>query len=213
MFDRYTERARRVVYLAEALAQAGRHAQAGTGHLLLAIMYEHESSAARALARFGLTRDGVADAVCAILRDAPASPWATTTMPFSPRLHSVLQDAAAEAISDGNASVGTGHLLLSLVLDRDPPDGCGGYRGTAVEVLSLLGADTAAVRDTMITIMDGGEDHDAGVPVESGKRDTDDILTEILLRIGRLERDLGEHCGEAHVIQRKLGLVGDSDGG
>ena len=108
MYDRYTERARRIVYLSEALAQAGRHPQATDAHLLLAIMYEHASSAARVLMGLGLTRENVASAVCTALQDVPQAPW-TSTMPLSPRLHTVLQGAATEAIGLGCAYVSTGH--------------------------------------------------------------------------------------------------------
>lgn len=229
MFGRYTPRARRVVYLAEALAQAGRHPQATDAHLLLAIVYEHQSSAAQALARLGLTRDTVTDAVCAALRDVPEAPWTGTT-PLSPRLHTVLQDAAAEAIGLGCAAISTGHLLLSLAPERDS-DG----RGSAAEILGRLGVDPADVRDVTLGVLRGEDDEwpviidarhdhpgrDAGAVHEEVIQRLDKLglvlerldgrLTEHAVnagrRLGHLEQQLEEHVGDSQRIQRVLGIA------
>lgn len=209
MFDRYTLRARRIVYLAKGLAEAARHPQATDAHLMLGIMYEHESSAARTLTTLGLTCDSVADAVYTALQDVPAGPWAST-MPLSPRLHTVLQDAAAEAISLGAANVSTGHLLLALALERDS-DG----RGSAVEILKRLGADPADVREVMLGTLRGDDSEQAanmnGQDHDTGGHDHDDVAREmfdaVMDRLDGLQQELAEHVGDGKRIQRHLGLV------
>jgi hypothetical protein len=215
MFERYTRPAGRVVHIAEGLAQAEKHPQAGTGHLLLGLMYERDSGAWQALTALGLTTDTVRDAVFAVLRSAPAAAW-VHNQPLSPRLHTVLQDATSEALKLGCTYVGTEHLLLAAVRERDLAWEAGGNRGTALVALDRLGVDPTAVRGAMLRILQGrgtehpvitgGEDHD-GVIVPVSGRNPDDVQTEVLVRLERLERVLDEHVGEAREIQRKLGLV------
>ena len=222
MYDKYTERARRIVYLTEALAKASCCPQAGTGHLLLAITYEPDSTAARALDSLGLTPDTIRDALTAVLDGAPAAPWAST-LPLSPRLHSVLQDAAGDAISSGHAHVGTDHLLLAAITDREPPDGCGGWRGTAVEIFARLGIEPAAVRAAMHATLRGdlgqavitsGQDHDTAAVHEEVIRQLGRVEWRLAeharnadRRLGKVEEQLEEHMGDTLEVRRKLGLV------
>lgn len=204
MFERYTDRARRVVHLAEALAQAEKHAQAGSGHLLLAFMYEGECAAWQALTSLGLTTATVRSAVFAVLKESAGIPR-VSHLPMGPRLHTVLQDAASEALKLGVNYVGTEHLLLSAVRDRGLAWEAGGSRGTAIEALARLGVEPAAVRAAMLAIlrgydgeqpaiMDDGQGAAAFV-VQVRKRDPDGAMTEmfsqVLLHLQNIERELG----------------------
>lgn len=209
MFERYTRPARRVVCITEALAQAEKHPQAGTGYLLLAMMYEGECSAWQALTSLGLTLPAVRSAVSAALGGAPSAPW-VNNQPLSPRLHTVLQDATSEALKLGCTYVGTEHLLLSVTRDRDLAWEAGGNRGTALETFTRLGVEPAGVRAAVMRILQGRDaEHpvimDGGVP--ASECDPEGVEGEILMRLGRIERVLEVHVGQSQETRRKLGLA------
>lgn len=208
MFERYTGPARRVVHIAEGLAQADKSPQAVTGHLLLGFLYENGCTAWQALTALHLTTSAVRDAVCAAIRDVPPGAWGHN-QPLSPRLHTVLQDATGEALKLGCTYVGTEHLLLAVVRDRDPADAA--PRGTALDALEQLGVEAAAVRAAVMQILTGrGTEHPVsmdGEDVPVSERNPEDVETEILLRLGRIERVLEMHVGQSQETRRKLGLA------
>ena len=205
MFGNFTAQARRTIAIAQALAEAASQPQAGTGHLLLAFMYEQESTAWQALTSLGLTTQAVRDAAEAAIADIPPEAR-TTTQPLSPRLHTVLQDATADAITAGTC-VSTGHLLLSAVRDRNLAWELAGNYATAVAALGRLGITPAAVRDVTVAVMDGTVPHVITSNGEPDMRDPVAARKEILGRLDTLEQRLTEHMGDTLEVRRRLGLV------
>ena len=134
MFERFTERARQVVVLAQDEARALRHNYIGTEHLLLGLLREEEGLAARVLAV--ARRHARADARRACARSsARASRGRYRADPFTPRAKKALELALREALSLGHNYIGTEHVLLGLVRVGE---------GVGVEILERLGADAAA---------------------------------------------------------------------
>ena len=121
MFDRYTDRARRVVALADQEAGLMMHDSVDTGHLLLGLLREGEAVAFRALDALGVTLETAREAV--ERRQACGDTHPTAAWPFTPRLKKVLELALREALQLGCNYVGTGHLLLGLIRDADNSEG------------------------------------------------------------------------------------------
>jgi ATP-dependent Clp protease ATP-binding subunit ClpA len=146
-FDRYTDRARRVLVLAQEDARSLNHAEIGTGHLLTGMLGEGEAVAFRALDAFGVT----AEAARAALFDCDppgTTPAGTEGIPFSRQGRKVLELALREALLLGHNYIGTEHLLLGIVREGD---------GTAAQVLVKLGADLNRVRQKVIELLHGYE--------------------------------------------------------
>ncbi|MEV0715274.1 ATP-dependent Clp protease ATP-binding subunit [Asanoa sp. NPDC050611] len=135
MFERFTDRSRRVVILAQEEARIFNHASIGTEHLLLGILKEGENVGARALVGLGLSLVSVRQQVEEVI-GAGGKP-AAGHIPFTPRARRVLELALREAIQLGHGHIGPEHVLLGLVRD-------GG--GVGAQVLAGFGADAAAVR-------------------------------------------------------------------
>ena len=205
MFENFTAQARRTIAIAGALAEAASDPQAGTGHLLVAFMYEPGSSAWTTLTSLGLTTCSVRDAAEAAIAGIP--PGARTCkQPMSPRLHTVLQDATADAITAGTCT-STGHLLLSAVRDRNLAWELAGNHATAVTALGSLGITPAQVRDVTVAVMDGTVPHVITSNGEPDMRDPVVARKEILVRLDTLEQRLVEHMGDTLEVRRRLGLV------
>src|ERR1051326_4128763 len=130
MFERFTERARRVVVLAQDEARELKHEYIGTEHLLLGLLRERESVAARALAGLGVTLDEVRERVQAASPAGERSP--AGQIPFTPRAKRTLELSLREALAHGHNHIGTEHVLLGLSRDED---------GIAVQILRELGTD------------------------------------------------------------------------
>ena len=144
MFERFTDRARRVLVLAQEEARDLNHAFIGTEHILLGLIREGEGVAAKALDALGVTfeavREKVEEAIGANANPTPGSP------PFTPRAKKVLELSLREALQLGHSYIGTEHMLLGLVREGD---------GVAAQVLVQLGADLGRVRQQVIQMMSG----------------------------------------------------------
>jgi Clp amino terminal domain, pathogenicity island component len=142
MFERFTERARRVVVLAQEEARLLNHNYIGTEHLLLGLLHEGEGAAAEALARVdGVSLERARSEVEQIIGRGTAAPDAQ--IPFTPRSKKVLELSLREALQLGHNYIGTEHILLGLLREGE---------GVAVQVLVKLGADLGTVRQQVIDI-------------------------------------------------------------
>ncbi len=144
MFERFTERSRRVVVLAQEESGRLRHDYIGTEHLLLGLLREEEGVAAQALDAAGVTLDGVRDQVESIVGYGEGD---TSQKPFASRSKRVLESSLEEAMGLGHNYIGTEHILLGL-LDDDT--------GTSAAVLSNLGIDAQGVRREVLGRLEGG---------------------------------------------------------
>ena len=159
MFERFTDRARRVLVLAQEEARDLNHAFIGTEHILLGLIREGEGVAAKALESLGVTfeavREKVEEAIGANTNPTPGSP------PFTPRAKKVLELSLREALQLGHSYIGTEHMLLGLVREGD---------GVAAQVLVQLGADLGRVRQQVIQMMSGQPGKDAVSGAPSGQK-------------------------------------------
>jgi ATP-dependent Clp protease ATP-binding subunit ClpC len=162
LFERFTDRARRVLVLAQEEARDLNHAFIGTEHILLGLIREGEGVAAKALDALGVTfdvvREKVEEAIGANTNPSPGSP------PFTPRAKKVLELSLREALQLGHSYIGTEHMLLGLVREGD---------GVAAQVLSDLGADMARVRTQVIQMMSGQAGKESGGQSSSGSQKSD----------------------------------------
>jgi hypothetical protein len=152
MFERFTDRARRVVVLAQEEARFLNHNYIGTEHILLGLVHEQQGVAARALTEFGISLDAVRTEVKRIVGQGKSGP--TGHIPFTPRAKKVLELSLREAIQLNCDYIGTEHILLGLVREGE---------GVAAQVLVKLGADLSLVRQQVIGLMSG---HAGPVPSE-----------------------------------------------
>ena len=133
MFERFTDRARRVVVLAQEEARMLNHNYIGTEHLLLGLIHEGEGIGARALESLGVTLNAVREQVQDIVGPGPQAP--NGHIPFTPRAKKVLELSMREAIQLNHGYIGTEHILLGMVRANE---------GVANQVLVKLGAEPAA---------------------------------------------------------------------
>ena len=153
MFERFTDRARRVVVLAQEEARALNHNYIGTEHILLGLIQEGEGVAAKALESMGISLDAVRTEVKEIIGSGGNPP--SGYIPFTPRAKKVLELALREALQLGHKYIGTEHILLGLIREGE---------GVAAQVLVKLGADLSRVRQQVIQLLSGyeGNDQDGG---------------------------------------------------
>ena len=144
MFERFTERARHVIVLAQEEARTLKHNYVGTEHVLLGLLREEESLAARVLESFGITVEEVRAQVARIVGQGDAV--TTGQIPFTPRAKKVLDLALREAPSLGHNYICTEHILLGLVREGE---------GVAMRILLDFGADAEKVRDVVIRMLSG----------------------------------------------------------
>ena len=130
MFERFTDRARRVVVLAQEEARMLNHNYIGTEHILLGLIHEGDGVAARALESLGISLDAVRQQVEEIIGQGQQAP--SGHIPFTPRAKKVLELSLREALQLGHNYIGTEHILLGLIREGD---------GVAAQVLVKLGAD------------------------------------------------------------------------
>jgi ATP-dependent Clp protease ATP-binding subunit ClpC len=142
MFERFTDRARRVVVLAQEEARMLDHNYIGTEHILLGLIHEGEGIAAEALTTMGIGLDAVRGQVEQIIGKGQAK--AAGHIPFTPRAKKVLELALREALQLGHNYIGTEHILLGLVREGE---------GVAAQVLQKLGADLNRVRQAVIRLL------------------------------------------------------------
>ena len=130
MFERFTDRARRVVVLAQEEARMLNHNYIGTEHILLGLIHEGEGVAAKALESLNISLEAVRQQVEEIIGQGQAAP--TGHIPFTPRAKKVLELSLREALQLGHNYIGTEHILLGLIREGE---------GVAAQVLVKLGAD------------------------------------------------------------------------
>src|SRR6059036_879030 len=155
MFERFTDRARRVVVLAQEEARMLNHNYIGTEHILLGLIHEGEGVAAKALESLGISLEAVRSQVEEIIGQGQAAP--TGHIPFTPRAKKVLELSLREALQLGHNYIGTEHILLGLIREGE---------GVAAQVLQKLGADLNRVRQQVIQLLSGYTGKGEGQPGE-----------------------------------------------
>ena len=150
MFEKFTDKARRVVVLAQEEAKLLNHNYIGTEHILLGLIHEGEGVAAKALEALGINLEQVREQVQDIIGQGQQAP--SGHIPFTPRAKKVLELSLREALQLGHSYIGTEHLLLGLIREGE---------GVAAQVLTKLGADTNKVRQQVIQLLSGYQGKEA----------------------------------------------------
>ena len=158
MFERFTDRARRVVVLAQEEARMLNHNYIGTEHILLGLIHEGEGVAAKALESLGISLEGVRAQVEEIIGQGQQAP--SGHIPFTPRAKKVLELSLREALQLGHNYIGTEHILLGLIREGE---------GVAAQVLVKLGADLNRVRQQVIQLLSGYQGKEAAVTSGAGE--------------------------------------------
>jgi ATP-dependent Clp protease ATP-binding subunit ClpA len=140
MFDRFTDRARQVIVLAQDEARGLKHNYIGTEHLLLGLLREPEGVARSVLESLGLSADAVRLQVIRIIGEGEGAAAPAGQIPFTPRAKKVLERALREGLSLGHNYIGTEHILLGLNSEEE---------GVAARVLREFGADSERIRDAV----------------------------------------------------------------
>jgi len=194
VFERFTDRARRVVVLAQDEARMLNHDYIGTEHLLLGLIGEGEGVAARALESLGISLDAVRQQVEQVIGRGQQAP--SGHIPFTPRAKKVMELALREANDLGHSYIGTEHILLGLIREGD---------GVAAGVLTGLGADRPRVRQQVTQLLGGRAGKGApGAGSRLGKRARTRLLEDALAQIGSLDQRLA-------AIERWVGMRPDLD--
>ncbi len=180
MFERFTDRARQAILLAQEEARMLNHDYIGTEHILLGLIHEGEGVAAKVLESLGISLDAVRQQVEEIIGPGQQAP--SGHIPFTPRAEEVLELAQREARALGHDYMGTEHILLGLIRE-------GG--GVAAQVLVKLGADLNRVRQQVIQLLHGYQGTESlGAGSRRGKRARARLLDDALARIDSLDRRL-----------------------
>ena len=194
MFERFTDRARSVVVLAQEESRLLGHNHIGTEHLLLGLLAEREGVAARALESLGVTLDAARQQVREIV--GPGSEAARGHIPFTPRAKKILELSLREALSLGSEVISTEHLLLGLIDEGD---------GVGAQILERLGAQNTKVRKAVIGLASAEPEAEAAEPEAEVVRsfgsnmririealaEVKDLLVNIDRRLSAIERHLG----------------------
>ncbi len=175
MFERFTDRARRVLVLAQEEARLLNHSFIGTEHILLGLIHEGEGLAAKALESLGISLEAVREKVEETIGPAGSAP--TGSPPFTPRAKKVLELSLREALQLGHNYIGTEHMLLGLVREGE---------GVAAQVLQSLGADLPRVRQQVIQLLSGSMGREtAGATAGSGTPEQSSAGSPVLDQFGR----------------------------
>ncbi|WP_084124899.1 ATP-dependent Clp protease ATP-binding subunit [Demequina sp. NBRC 110054] len=175
MFERFTDRARRVVVLAQEEARMLNHNYIGTEHILLGLVREGEGVAAKALEAMDISLNGVREQVQEIIGEGSHAP--SGHIPFTPRAKKVLELSLREALQLGHNYIGTEHILLGLIREGE---------GVAAQVLGKLGADLGGVRQQVIQLLSGYEGKEpAAAGTGSGPAEGTPAGSTVLDQFGR----------------------------
>jgi len=205
MFERFTDRARRVVVLAQEEARMLNHNYIGTEHILLGLIHEGEGVAAKALESMNISLEGVREQVTEIIGRGQTAP--AGHIPFTPRAKKVLELSLREALQLGHNYIGTEHILLGLIREGE---------GVAAQVLQKLGADLNKVRQHVIQLLSGysgGEPGKAGAGVGEGSgqgsREGSTILDQFGTNLTQAARDgdLDPVIGRQREIERVMQVL------
>jgi ATP-dependent Clp protease ATP-binding subunit ClpA len=195
VFERFTERARQVVVLAQDEARVLKHNYIGTEHLLLGLLREDEGLAARALESMEITIEEVRDQVRRIVGEGD-EPLVTGQIPFTPRAKKVLELSLREAMSLGHNYIGTEHILLGIVRENE---------GVAARILLDFDADADKIRNEVFRML-GGAGKRSGGPPWPGPRGVVPELERIrALKDAAIEKGQFERAAELRDRERKLG--------
>jgi ATP-dependent Clp protease ATP-binding subunit ClpC len=198
MFERFTDRARRVVVLAQEEARMLNHNYIGTEHILLGLIHEGEGVAAKGLESLGISLEAVRAQVEEIIGQGQQAP--SGHIPFTPRAKKVLELSLREALQLGHNYIGTEHILLGLIREGE---------GVAAQVLVKLGADLNRVRQQVIQLLSGYQGKEAvtqGGPAE-GTPSTSLVLDQFgrnltaAAREGKLDPVIGRDLEIERVMQ------------
>jgi ATP-dependent Clp protease ATP-binding subunit ClpA len=186
MFERFTDRARRVVVLAQEEARNLNHNYIGTEHILLGLIHEGEGVAAKALESLGISLEAVRQQVEEIVGQGQQAP--SGHIPFTARAKRVLELAFSESKLLGHNYIGTEHILLGLIREGE---------GVAAQVLVRLGADLNRVRQQVIQLLHG---------VQTPRAELNPVgwLTRVERRLAAIEDRLAaiqDHLGIARPLE------------
>jgi ATP-dependent Clp protease ATP-binding subunit ClpA len=197
MFERFTDRARRVVVLAQDESRMLHHDYIGTEHILLGLIHEGEGVAAKALQALDISLESVRSQVEEIVGKGQET--RAGHIPFTPRAKKVLELSLRESLELGHDYIGTEHILLGLIREGD---------GVAAQVLVRMGADLSRVRHQVILVLEGHEGSSARREARRSAVTRDHLLTEV-------QNTLATIAERLTVIERHLGLPGgrESPGG
>ena len=214
MFERFTDRARRVVVLAQEEARLLNHSYIGTEHILLGLIHEGEGVAAKALESLSISLEAVRSQVEEIIGQGGSSP--SGHIPFTPRAKKVLELSLREALQLGHNYIGTEHILLGLIREGE---------GVAAQVLVKLGADLSRVRQQVIQLLSGyqggggsgsaprGESSGQTAGVGGSSKGDDDKNSQILDQFGRnltqmaRDRELDPMIGRENELERVMQIL------
>jgi ATP-dependent Clp protease ATP-binding subunit ClpC len=200
MFERFTDRARRVVVLAQEEARMLNHNYIGTEHILLGLIHEGEGVAAKSLESLGVSLESVRSQVEEIIGQGQQAP--SGHIPFTPRAKKVLELSLREALQLGHNYIGTEHILLGLIREGE---------GVAAQVLVKLGADLNRVRQQVIQLLSGYQGKEpltSGAPNE-GTPSTSLILDQFGRNLTQAARDgkLDPVIGREKEIERVMQVL------
>jgi ATP-dependent Clp protease ATP-binding subunit ClpC len=210
LFERFTDRARRVVVLAQEEARLLNHNYIGTEHILLGLIHEGEGVAAKALESLGISLEAVRNQVEEIIGQGGSSP--SGHIPFTPRAKKVLELSLREALQLGHNYIGTEHILLGLIREGE---------GVAAQVLVKLGADLSRVRQQVIQLLSGyqgsgsapGGGEKAGATAGTGTGEGQPTGSLVLDQFGRnltqlaREKKLDPVIGRAREMERVMQVL------
>ena len=208
MFERFTDRARRVVVLAQEEARMLNHNYIGTEHILLGLIHEGEGVAAKALESMNISLQAVRDQVQEIIGKGQTAP--AGHIPFTPRAKKVLELSLREALQLGHNYIGTEHILLGLIREGE---------GVAAQVLQKLGADLNRVRQQVIQLLSGyageggpGGEGKAGAGVgqaQGGSKEGSTVLDQFGRNLTQAARDgeLDPVIGRFREIERVMQVL------
>jgi ATP-dependent Clp protease ATP-binding subunit ClpC len=178
LFERFTDRARRVVVLAQEEARLLNHNYIGTEHILLGLIHEGEGVAARALGSLGISLEAVRDEVEEVIGQGGSSPG--DHIPFTPRAKKALELSLREALQLGHNYIGTEHILLGLIREGD---------GVAAQVLVKAGVGLRQVREQVVRLLSAPRGADEPVDVTAPP-----IEPDVEPRCPRCGADLNEQA-------------------
>ena len=202
MFERFTDRARRVIVLAQDEAKLLNHSYIGTEHILLGLIHEGEGVAAKALESLGISLDAVREQVEEIIGHGQQPP--TGHVPFTPRAKKVLELSLREALQMNHNYIGTEHMLLGLIREGE---------GVAASVLIKLGADLNRVRNTVLQLLSGyqggREASLSGAPEAGPEKSSSQVLDQFGRNLTQAAREnqLDPVIGRTQEIERVMTVL------
>jgi len=197
MFERFTDRARRAVALAQEEAKRLDHNYIGNEHILLGLIREGDGVAAKALESLGISLDAVRQEVEEIIGRGQQTP--SEHIPFTPRAKKVLELSLRESKQLGHNYIGTEHILLGLLREGD---------GVAAQVLVKLGADQNRVRQQVIQLLHG---YHGKEPTAASRRPQEGApVTEARARLDAIEARLGAIEGQLAAVEQRVGTRPDT---